>query len=131
VGAHEWSHLAGLADEGDANFLGWLTCVQGSASAQYSGWLFLYSETVGAFGGPLRSDLTARLDAGPRADLAAIRARLVAEVSPTLRTAGWRVYDRYLKANRIDAGAESYAHVVELVLGVRFGPGWIPRGRAT
>src|SRR5207342_3050756 len=47
--AHEWSHLAGIADEGDANFLGWLTCLRGDAPQQYSGWLFLYSEVVGGF----------------------------------------------------------------------------------
>jgi hypothetical protein len=127
VVAHEWSHLAGFADEGDANFLGWLACVQGSPAAQYSGWLFLYGETVAGLDRPARSDAAARLGVGPRTDLAAIRARLVAEVSPGMRIAGWRVYDQYLKANRLDAGVDSYAHVVELVLGVRFGPGWAPQ----
>src|SRR5580765_5379826 len=48
VVAHEWSHLAGVADEGDANFLAWLTCVQAPPPAQYSAWLFLYSEVAGA-----------------------------------------------------------------------------------
>ena len=45
--AHEWSHLTGLADEGDANFLGWLACVRAAPPQQYSGWLFLYSRSVG------------------------------------------------------------------------------------
>jgi len=40
--------------------------------------------------------------------------------------AGWRVYDRYLKANRVAAGAASYGEVVRLVLGVRFGTDWTP-----
>jgi hypothetical protein len=31
------------------------------------------------------------------------------------------VYDRYLKANRIEAGAASYAQVVRLVLGTALG----------
>ena len=39
--AHEWSHLAGYADESEANFVGWLVCMRGPASAQYSGWLSL------------------------------------------------------------------------------------------
>ena len=34
--AHEWSHLAGIADEGEANFVGWLACVRASPAAQYS-----------------------------------------------------------------------------------------------
>jgi hypothetical protein len=33
----------------------------------------------------------------------------------------WRVYDRYLKANRIEEGAASYAQVVRLLLGTRLG----------
>ena len=34
VVAHEWSHLAGIADEGEANFMGWLTCLRGSRGEQ-------------------------------------------------------------------------------------------------
>ncbi len=124
--AHEWSHLAGVADEGDANFLGWLACVQASPAAQYSGWLFLYGEVAGGLAGPERVETALRLAEGPRADLAAIRARLVRAVNPRVAAAGWRVYDQYLKANRVEAGANSYGHVVRLVLGVRFGPGWVP-----
>jgi hypothetical protein len=33
--------------------------------------------------------------------------------------AGWRVYDRYLKANNVPEGTASYADVVRLALGVR------------
>jgi hypothetical protein len=124
VVAHEWSHLAGLADEGDANFVAWLACVRASPPSQYSGWLFLYSELAGAMDADVRADVAARLAAGPRDDLAAIRTRIVQQVSPRLATAGRRVYDRYLKANRVESGIASYGHVVRLVLGVRFGPDW-------
>jgi hypothetical protein len=124
VVAHEWSHLAGLADEGDANFVAWLACVRASPPSQYSGWLFLYSELAGAMDADVRADVAARLAAGPRGDLAAIRTRIVQQVSPRLATAGRRVYDRYLKANRVESGIASYGHVVRLVLGVRFGPDW-------
>jgi hypothetical protein len=124
VAAHEWSHLAGLADEGDANFLAWLTCVQATPPAQYSGWLFLYTEVASGLRGPVRADVAARLGPGPGADLAAIRARLARQVDRRVFAVGQRVYDRYLKANRVEAGVESYGHVVQLVLGVRFDPGW-------
>jgi hypothetical protein len=124
VHAHEWSHLAGITDEGDANFLAWLTCVHGAPPAQYSGWLFLYSELVGGLRGPARADVAARLGPGPRADLAAIRARVVGEVDPRVFAVGQRVYDKYLKANRVEAGVQSYGHVVRLVLGVPFDANW-------
>jgi hypothetical protein len=116
--AHEWSHLAGLADEGEANLGGWITCLGGSASHQYSGWLFMYSESMRAVGGSERQTISARLLAGPRQDLQAIQARLARHVNPALSSAGWRVYDSYLKANRIEAGAASYEDVVRLALGL-------------
>jgi hypothetical protein len=122
--AHEWSHLAGIADEGDANFLAWLTCVQGAPPTQYSGWLFLYSELAGGLRGAARTEAAARLGAGPRADLAAIRARVARQVDLRLFAVGQRIYDQYLKANRVESGVESYGHVVQLVLGVRFDPAW-------
>jgi hypothetical protein len=119
VVAHEWSHLAGFADEGEANFIGWLTCLRGSPAVRYSGWLFLYREVVAGL--PARDrDLVAReLAAGPRADLQAIAERLRRHINPRVAAAGWRVYDTYLKANRIEAGAASYAEVVRLVLGTK------------
>ncbi len=116
--AHEWAHLAGLADEGEANLAGWLTCLQASAADQYSGWLFMYSEAIAAAGRDARH-ITARLEPGPREDLRAVRDRLARQVSPGVALAGWRVYDSYLKANRVEAGAESYDEVVTLALGLK------------
>jgi hypothetical protein len=119
--AHEWGHLAGFADEGEANFSGWLTCMRADEAAQYSGWLFLFDELANSLRRADRTDVVARLDAGPRADLRAIAARLARDVKPQVSEAGWRVYDRYLKANRVEAGAASYAQVVRLVLGTKLG----------
>lgn len=129
VVAHEWAHLAGYADESEANFVGWLTCLRGSTADRYSGWLFLYAELSRAVRPADRAALSARLAPGPRADLKAIADRYRRQVSPAVSAAGWRVYDRYLKANRVEAGAASYAEVVRLALGVRFGPDWTPRLR--
>ena len=126
VVAHEWSHLAGFADEGEANFVGWLTCIRGSSAAQYSAWLFLYGEAIGSVGIDDRRAVANELAAGPREDLRAIAQRIQQQVSPALAAAGWQVYDRYLKANRVEAGTASYAEVVRLVLGTRFSPSWVP-----
>ena len=127
--AHEWSHLAGFADESEANFVGWLTCLRGSVANQYSGWLFLYNELSRAVRSRDRGPLAAALAPGPRADLIAIADRYQHQVNPNVSAAGWRVYDGYLKANRVAAGTASYDQVVRLVLGVRFGPDWTPRLR--
>jgi hypothetical protein len=117
VVAHEWAHLAGFADEGEANFVGWLACLEAGDADAYSGWLFLYGEAARAVDGPARDRETARLAEGPRADLHAIAARLRGEADPRLVAAGWQAYDRYLRANRVELGAASYAEVVRLILG--------------
>ena len=121
VVAHEWSHLGGFADEGEANFIGWLTCLRSDMPAQYSGWLSLYTEVVDSLPRRDRQDLAAGLAPGPREDLRAMADRLARNVSPRLSAAGWRVYDQYLKANRIEAGTASYAQVVRLALGTQLG----------
>ena len=128
--AHEWAHLAGFADESEANFVGWLTCVRASIPDRYSGWLFLYGELARAVRPRDRGELSARLAPGPLADIEAIAHRLRQQVNPTVSAAGWRVYDRFLKVNRVEAGTASYANVVRLVLGASFGPDWTPALRA-
>jgi hypothetical protein len=120
--AHEWSHLAGFADEGEANFLGWLTCTKGSDEAAYSGWQFLYGQLYQSLSPDERKSVSARLEPGPRADLVAAADRVRRHVKPLVANAGWQVYDRYLKANRVEAGTASYAEVVRLVLGIRLDP---------
>jgi uncharacterized protein DUF3810 len=124
--AHEWAHLAGIADEGEANFVGWLACLHASGAAQYSAWLFLYGELLQAAPARDRAAIAATLAPGPRADLRAIRDRVARQVSPGLSAVGWRVYDSYLKANRVEAGAASYGEVVRLVLGARLPSGLEP-----
>jgi hypothetical protein len=124
--AHEWSHLAGFADEGEANFVSWLACVRGSVADRYSGWLFLYQELLPSLDRADQMSVAARLGPGPREDLRASRERLLRNVNPRVAAAGWRIYDSYLKANRVPAGAASYAEVVRLVLGVEFRDNWTP-----
>jgi hypothetical protein len=126
VVAHEWGHLAGYADEGEANFVGWLTCLRGSPAAQYSAWLFLYREVIGALAPADRQTVAGALAEGPRADVRAIEARIREHVSPVVSAAGWEVYDRYLRANYVDAGTASYAEVIRLIVGTRFAAAQVP-----
>jgi hypothetical protein len=125
VVAHEWAHLAGYADEAEASFVGWLACLAGDEGAQYSGWLFLYPHLLGHLDEGARGSLRLQLSEGVRADLTAVSERLRRSV-PAVRQTAERVYDRFLKVNRVAEGVESYDRVVVLVLGTRFGPGWVP-----
>lgn len=126
VAAHEWAHLAGYADESEANFVGWLTCIRADPASQYSGWLYLYWQIAGELPAKARAPLMEMLTAGPRDDLAAVAARLRRGDLPALRRASWTMYDRYLKANRVEAGVRSYGAVVTLILRARFEDGWRP-----
>jgi len=125
--AHEWGHLAGFADESEANFVGWLTCIHGSTADQYSGWLFVYEELIPVVRDRDRSELVRRLASGPREDLRAIFERERRQLNPRAFRASSVVYDRYLKANRIQSGVANYGEVAALLLGVRFGPDWTPK----
>jgi Protein of unknown function (DUF3810) len=126
VAAHEWAHLAGYADESEANFVGWLTCLQAGPSAQYSGWLYLYWQLSGEVGRADRASLYDALEPGPRRDIQAIVDRVQRGQLPTLRRSSWALYDQYLKANRVQAGVRSYGLVVTLILRAQFEDGWRP-----
>jgi hypothetical protein len=127
VVAHEWGHLAGYANEEEASFVAWLTCIRGDAAAQYSGWLAAYQHAIAALPRAERGN-TKPLDDGPRQDLQAIAARFDRS-SPLVRRAARGVYDEYLRANRVAEGIASYDAVVRLMIGTRFDPHWKPRPR--
>lgn len=118
--AHEWGHLAGYGDESEASFVGWLACIHGSAADQYSGWIFLFDELS-------PRGLAHRLQPGPLEDLRTMYALRRAELNPSIQHASSRIYNSYLKANRVEAGIQSYEDVVRLILGARFGPDWTPQ----
>ena len=126
VAAHEWAHLAGYADESEASFVGFLTCIRAATPAAYSGWLFLYWQINSEVGADDRRQLASALEEGPRRDIAAIGERLRSGEVPLLRDAGWRVYDQYLKANRVEEGVRSYGLVLTLLARARFEDGWTP-----
>ena len=120
--AHEWAHLAGYADESEANFVAWVTCRHGDALAQYSAAL-----TLLAYAEPSRP-LRDVLDMGPKVDLAAIRERY-RMTNETLRFAAQQGYDTYLKANRVEEGVLSYDAVVQLILGTTLDDTGYPKRR--
>jgi len=113
--AHEWAHLAGQADEAEASAVGWLACLHGGPWLAYSGSLYLVRETFAALPADRRHDASGRLDEGVRTDLAAIAERLTAR-HPAVERAAFRVYDEYLKANRVEDGTASYGRALTLIL---------------
>jgi hypothetical protein len=123
--AHEWAHLAGYADESEANFVAWLACVTGGPSARYSGWLSAYELVSSALPREDRRALRDRLSAPVVADLLA-SSRRYARASPAVSTAARGAYDTYLRANRIEEGIASYSAAIRLMLGTSFDDAWKP-----
>ena len=130
--AHEWAHLAGFADESEANFVALITCLRSEdLSLRYAGWLAAYpSLSYAARAGADQPANRPQLAPEVKADLAAIEKRRTEGVKPWVSTAEWRIYDRFLKANRVQAGIESYDLFVQLALGTQFNPGWVPQLRS-
>lgn len=114
--AHEWAHLAGFADEDEANYIAWLTCLNGDYLMQYSGWLAIYGHAVNGLSRADRRAIGETLADGPRRDFADIAKRLQ-QSRPVARTVARESYDAYLRANRVEGGIESYDRVVRLILG--------------
>ena len=123
--AHEWGHLAGFADESEANFVALLACVRSeSASIRYAGWLALYQylpRQSGEHAEPL-PDLAPEVIA----DLRAIRERMRKGISESISRMQAKVYDQFLKANRVPGGINNYGLLVGLMIGTRFEPDWVP-----
>jgi uncharacterized protein DUF3810 len=131
--AHEWAHLAGFADEAEASFVGLLACLQSNVAAiRYSAWLALYRHVPVSWSAGQSEDAAAQVELPPRpaagvmADLRAIDERLSKRTNPGINRFQAGVYDRFLKANRVEAGVGSYGQLVHLVLGARFEPDWVP-----
>ena len=118
--AHEWGHLAGYADESEANFFAWLVCMRAPVPEQYSAWISLYGTIANALPPSDRADISRALASGPRDDLRAMAERVRRQVSPIANRTGYALYDRFLKANRVQAGIRSYSEVLRLLLGTRF-----------
>ena len=113
--AHEWAHLAGNADEAEASAVGWLACMQGDATFAYSASLYLIMEAAAKLPADAYRASWARLDPRVREDIEAIHERTRRQQPVVQRTTS-RVYDEYLRANRVADGTASYGRALALIL---------------
>lgn len=113
--AHEWAHLAGFADEADASAVAWVACVTGDAALAYSAHFFVVLETASLLRREEWRTVRATLSPGVIADIEALRARLSRQ-QPVVRETTSRVYDGYLRSNRVEDGIRSYSRVVRVLL---------------
>lgn len=124
--AHEWAHLAGYADESEANFVAWLTCAGSDAGGQYSGWLEAFRYAASALPPDDRRALQRRLAPAVVVDLRAIDQRL-GRADPAISGLARSVYDSYLRSQGVEEGIASYGAMLRLMIGTTFENGWVPR----
>jgi hypothetical protein len=126
--AHEWAHLAGYANEAEANFVAWLTCLAADDRGQYSGWLEAFQYARASLPRDVRREVDRGLAPGVAADLHAIAERL-GTMDPALSGLARNVYDSYLRVQGVDEGIASYGAMLRLMLGTTFQNGWVPELR--
>jgi hypothetical protein len=110
--SHEWGHVAGFGDESDANLIAALTCLRSpDPFVRYSGLFWTY--------GFLPDDVRRDLAVSPLVlgDLRAAQHRFLQHYEAQLFTIQWFTYDKFLKANRVNAGVVSYSLFVRTIVG--------------
>lgn len=118
VAAHEMAHGYGYTDEGDCNFVGFLTCISSEDNfVKYSGWLtyfrYLYRD-LRRLDKDLAIHFYQNLNISVRNDLIAIQQQ--SDKFPDFFP-WWRdiVYDNYLKSHGVADGLNSYNKIVRQV----------------
>lgn len=120
--AHEWTHVAGFGDEGDANFVGTLACLRSSDPLiRYSGAYWTFGEL------PEGERRRVHLRPAVLADFRAGEERFARVYNPDLFRFSWGVYDRYLQVNGVPGGVTSYSRFVRLLVGTRLDADGLPR----
>ena len=119
--AHEWAHVAGFTNEGDANYIGTLACLRSNDPLiRYSGAFWTY--------GDLPESERRRLHLDPRviADFQASRERFLRRYKPQLFSMQWTFYDRFLRSNGVSGGVASYGFFLQLLVGTTMDSDGLP-----
>jgi uncharacterized protein DUF3810 len=110
--AHEWAHVGGFTDEGDANYIGTLACLRsGDPLIRYSGAFWTYGDL------PEAQRRRLRLDPRVVADFRASRERFLRHYKPQIFAMQWKFYDRYLRSSGVKGGVASYGFFLKLLVG--------------
>ena len=122
--AHEWAHIAGFADESEANFISVIACTTShDPLLAYSGWILVW------FNLPSDVRISHRMSKMAYGDIMAIRARYTKNVNTDVARVQQVAYDRYLRSNHVKAGYASYRLFIRWMTGAEFDARGLPRVR--
>ena len=120
VMAHHKAHQRGYAREDEANFIGYVVCVNSADPyVRYSGYLYGLKvlEALSKGNVDRYNELLSRINEGPRADLRARSEFWEETKSPTLSALSRRTFSAYLRVNRIHGGVKNFDEDVPLIIG--------------
>lgn len=118
--AHHKAHQRGYAREDEANFIGYVVCVNSTDPyVRYSGYLYGLKVMEVLTKGNLDryNDLLSRINEGPRADLRERLAFWERMKNSVLGAASRRTFSAYLRVNRVSGGIKNYDEDVPLIIG--------------
>lgn len=118
--AHEKAHQRGYAREDEANFIGFLVCINATDPfIRYSGYLQAMPRVMNVLALTNEDEyraLVPRIGDGPRADLQGRAAFWNLRENRVLSEVARRTNHTYLRANRVRSGIANYDEVTALIL---------------
>lgn len=118
--AHHKAHQRGYAKEDEANFIGYIVCINATEPyVRYSGYLYGLKVLNALSKGNMEryEDLMSRLNEGPRADLRERSAFWGDAKNSALGAVSRRAFSAYLRANRVHGGLKNFDEDVALIIG--------------
>lgn len=127
--AHEMAHLLGITSEAEANFYAYQVCIHSDdARIRYCGYFSVLNHVLGN-----ARRLMAENEEEYKTVLERIRPEIIeqaiadrdywmAKYSPTISNIQSRIYDLYLKGNKIESGRKNYSEVVGLLISYSLAP---------
>ena len=116
--AHEMAHGYGITDEGECNFVGFVTCVNSEDPIiRYSGHLAYFRYLINNLrlaDNERYNEVVKTLSKGVKNDINAIvlQMRKYPDILPDLRDL---IYDSYLKSHGVTEGLASYSSIIRLI----------------
>lgn len=115
--AHEMAHGYGVTDEGEANFIGWMTCTESNEPLlQYAGHLKLFRYQLNdlyRINPEGYGEFVKKIPTGIRNDLLAIKENNLS-IRPLFLELSKKSNDLYLKSQGVKDGIQSYAQLPKL-----------------
>lgn len=116
VAAHELGHIAGVCDEGETNLVGYIAGLRADdAFARYAVALGVYRSVANQRGPEAYREALDRLPEQARQDIQRAREASARYRIEWFQKLSWRAYNRYLVAQGVREGVQSYGRGAQLL----------------